>query len=156
MFKQKCQDELKFPLVIPGDVLDGKKYDWNDANGGAIQVSKLGFNSNNFMGGSCAIIGLIKELGFYGCLDKYDPKRLKFRAFYITDAEKVTEKGWEILSKLFPKKVVVAEKLQNAEAKPIDIPETVVVKVKKPVDPATELMRKATAKPRNKTAKVSA
>lgn len=101
MYNPKNPKEIVFPHIIPGRTLNGKTYTWNDCNGGAKSIGAFGFTTNNFLGGQCTKMGFIRELGFYGCLNKNDPKNITLCAFYADNPDVITPLGKVALENLF-------------------------------------------------------
>lgn len=94
--------EIVFPHHFPYTELGGKRYTWDDVDGGAVMVDKMGYKKKNFMGGRCIRFGLIKELGFYGCLDHFDKNHKRLCGFYMHDPSQVTKLGKEVLKQALP------------------------------------------------------
>jgi hypothetical protein len=114
----KDKNRLVFPHLIPGDMLDGIKYVWNNVDGGAKPIGAFGFVTNSFYGGLCDRMGFIKKLGFWGCLNKRDPLGQKILGFYLAKPDELTEYGKKVFREYYPN-MVIEEILKD------DIPVTV-------------------------------
>lgn len=101
MINPKNKNQIVFPHTIPTATINGKTYKWNDVNGGAKPIGGFGLVTNSFWGGRVNILGFIKELGFWACLDKHDPARQKVLGFYLAKPEEVTELGKAVLQLVF-------------------------------------------------------
>ena len=115
-------NEISFPHVIPGNILDDKVQTFNSINGGITRLANMNLIRNRFLGGTVEFLGLINEYGIYAC-PHYETKEI--RAFYIPSAEILTSKGKEAISKKYPgvkflgmtsgliKKALTEEELKN-------------------------------------------
>lgn len=87
--------------AIPGDELGGKKYTFNNINGGFKKLADMGIIGGMFFGNNVDRLGLCLELGLYICASRWNNQVL---GFYINDGNELTELG----------KKVVAQKYANA------------------------------------------
>lgn len=95
-----------FPHVIPGATIGGKLHDKNSINAGVKKLADFGIERSSFYGGRVAVLGLIAEYGFYGCIDYADNALI---GFYVHDPATVTELGKKVLKDRFPNNVLVFE-----------------------------------------------
>lgn len=98
---------LSFPHLIPGNVLGTRVHTQDDINGGIRKVVSFGnqpgemvvVQQNEFYGGRVELVGLIKEYGFYACIDYTDGKVI---GFYIYNGADVTAIGRKLLEQRYP------------------------------------------------------
>ena len=127
--------EIVFPHFIPTPIFRGKRYEWNDVDGGAELTEKKGFPKNKCLGGRCMRMGLVKSLGLWACQDKYDTiNHKRVFAFYMDKPEEVTDLGKEFIAEVFPDYTITYKRYDSVE----DIP-------KKKVDSAKLAKVKAEA-----------
>lgn len=116
----KDNNQITFPHVIPMPELNGKKYNTNDINGGTRKIADMDIETNSFWGGNCVVVGMINELGFYACPNRYDNYVM---GFYVHDGSTVTERGKTALANRFPgvkivyDNVAIEDKLTDEEIK---------------------------------------
>lgn len=108
MYNQKT-NEIYFPHIIPGNVLDDKKHTFNNINGGIINIEKHNLIRNKFFGGNVTKLGLISEYGFYACPHYERPGVIV--GFYIHDPDKITDKGKKLIEQKYPDMKVVYKQI---------------------------------------------
>lgn len=100
MFNPNKPTEIVFPHFINTTTLDGIAYNATKLTpGGQKSIGAFGLTTNNFLGGKCLKMGFIKELGFYGCLNKYDQDMMQLCGFYLDDPDTVTPYGKMVIEK---------------------------------------------------------
>lgn len=114
----KAKNRITMPHTVPMPVLDGKKYTYNDINGGTVRIADLNIATNTFWGGNVLVVGMINDLGFYACPSRYDNT---VHGFYIHDGSIVTEKGKAVLANRFPGVEIVYEKEPEESVTPEEI-----------------------------------
>lgn len=102
-----------FPHVIPGATLGGKVHDKNSINAGVKKLGDFGIERSSFYGGRVAVLGLIAEYGFYGCIDYADNALI---GFYVHDPKMVTELGRKVLKDRFPNNELVFDDVPEENA----------------------------------------
>ncbi len=105
-------NEIYFPHIIPGHVLNGKEHTFNNVNAGIFPIEKFNLVRNRFFGGNVKNLGLIKEYGFYAC-----PHYLKTKiivGFFIDDPSQITELGKKLIKEKYPTVTIIWEKLTAA------------------------------------------
>lgn len=98
---------ITFPHLIVGNKLSDKEYSWNDVDGGIKKIADMGLVRNQFFGGQCTIMGLIKRLGIWAC-QHYESRRII--GFYVDDPNRVTDEGRKLLEARFSDCTVIFDK----------------------------------------------
>ena len=123
MINPKNPKQIVFPHTISGAILNGKLYKWNDVNSGAKPIGAFGLTTNTFWGGRVNMLGFIKELGFWVCLDKHDPNKQKVLGFYLANPDEVTELGKVIIQGVFPQNEIIYMDIDDLPASVEDMSE---------------------------------
>lgn len=123
MINPKNPNQIAFPHTIPTATINGKTYKWNDVNGGAKPIGAFGLTTNTFWGGRVNMLGFIKELGFWACLDKHDPARQKVLGFYLANPDEITELGKVIIQGIFPQNEIIYMDIDDLPATVEDMAE---------------------------------
>lgn len=98
---------IMFPHLFAGAILNDKKHNWNNVNGGVKLITDFNLIQNKFFGGNVERLGFIREYGFFLCPHREDWNVIM--GFYIHDPSLVTELGKEILAKKYPGVTILYE-----------------------------------------------
>lgn len=112
------KNEIVFPVIIPGNKLDGKIYTWNSCTAPVKRIGEFGYTTNGFYGGRCVLLGFIPELGFWGCQEK--SRNTELAGFLLQDPETLTDLGRELAQKAFPMQKLVFISIDDVPEKPKD------------------------------------
>jgi hypothetical protein len=123
MINPKNPKQIAFPHTIPTPVINGKRYVWNDVNGGAKPIGYFGLVTNSFWGGLIHKLGFVKELGFWAALDKNDPNTQRVRGFYLADPKELTALGKQVFQAFNADKEILYMMLEDIPQTPEDMEE---------------------------------
>lgn len=98
------KNEIVFPDLIVGNCLGGQEHTMNTKFAGVKSIGQFGYTTNNFFGGRCTHLYLVKEYGFYACKDK---NKNRIIGFYVHDPYSVTELGKKLIREYYPTKLVL-------------------------------------------------
>jgi hypothetical protein len=104
-------NEVVFPHIITGNVLNNNIHNINHVNGGMVKIEDLNLSRNKFFGGNVEVLGLIKEYGFYAC-PHYEMTQ-NILGFYIHDPSMLTELGKRLIKEKYPNATVIFEKVTD-------------------------------------------
>jgi len=123
MINPKNKKQLVFPMFIPTNTFNGKVHTWNDVNADGDKsvraIGAFGYETNQFLGGRCLMLGYFKEYGFWGCRDKIVPE--KIRAFYLPDPTLITELGKTVLAEVFPDNEILYIMFDEIPVEKVDV-----------------------------------